>query len=338
MVIALILSSFYISGLSYLNAIYFVGPMFVLRNLYKLNSLRAVLLVIFIFCCGLYNFSHLKQLLIFSLGFLFLLIRGRDVNLPNFNILKIGFYCLFLMYFLECVYRINEGFDITIPDSQWFYPFKLKTFNGEDSNFVGFNLMCITMFLYTVRDRSKLYILSLAFLILTFSRTSILGFFIFVLLTTYKQYLIRLLMFFIPLFLIFAIDDYSFKTKILINYYTLIEFFGLDYGDILLGKGMANFDYSFEAWDDVVGHTIFNELLYGVGIVGFFISTMFFVILYKESTFRGRCYIVVAVVAGLSFFPILWANMGIFYILIESYGYIAPARNSKPIVHKSDGL
>ena len=81
--------------------------------------------------------------------------------------------------------------------------------------------------------------------------------------------------------------------------------------------GISNFNYNFNAWDDVVGHTVINEVLYGSGLIGFALFSIFVYNIFKQSSKAGKNYLIAVAIAAQSFFPILWFNMAIFYLLIE---------------------
>ena len=310
---SILIGSFYITDLGFLNPMYLLVLLYFIKNIKIIDAELFLIFSLFVLA-GLVNLLYFKQLLIFSLGLLLLTLK--PVRLSNYSFNSSVFVLLFSFYFLELAYRINEGTNITI-ENDWFYTYKVKTFNGEDSNFVGFNLLCITSYLYTIRKKTSLYWISFVFLLLTFSRTAIVSFIIFAMLFSYREYLIKFLILFLPIFGAYAAFDYSFQTKILINYYSIIEFSDQSLPTILFGMGISNFNYNFNAWDDVVGHTVINEVLYGSGLIGFALFSIFVYNIFKQSSKAGKNYLIAVAIAAQSFFPILWFNMAIFYLLIE---------------------
>ncbi|MFX6101295.1 O-antigen ligase domain-containing protein [Acinetobacter baumannii] len=199
----------------------------------------------------------------------------------NFSILYLALESIYRL--LNPVFQINDMVLTAEDGSGWFYPYKINSFMFTDSNFVALHIYCLIVvgIIYNL----KLQTFLLCFLmLLTFSRSGIIGSLLFFLMFTFSnnnffrkiKYFLFVTVFVLSLLFLIntgLINDGSFLSKFYIydlSFNYMVENFGLV--DYIFGVGLANSFINI----GIGAHSIGVILLFETGILGTFLYFLYF--------------------------------------------------------------
>lgn len=251
--------------------------------------------------------------------------------------------CIFYLFvemlwrLLNPVYEIENVNLVSETGSGWFYPYKINSFMFTDSNFVALHIYCLLAICLFLKLRVHYFFLILLML-LTFSRSGILGA---VLLTLYVyfdsnnilRYFKKIFIFiflFVSIYVVMNIDfmqDGSFLSKfhiydMALNY---VES-SFSYYDYLFGVGLS---HSY----DLIGigaHSIGVILLFETGVIGTLIYISYFIVFlskrYSNSFYSKRNLLAFL---GVFFFMGFSLGLYLFPIMVLS---VALIQNSKEVL------
>lgn len=262
----------------------------------------------------------------------------------NLSQIKIFLNLSIFYFFIEMIWRITHPIyelnDIELVSdtgSGWFYPYKINSFIFTDSNYIALHLFCLIFISLLFKLRLHFFLLSFL-MILTFSRSGILGGFLATLyfLCEYSKFrrianplfVLSILSIFIYIILnISMLTDGSFLSKFFI-YNSAINYAESNFKliDYLFGVGLS---HTFELIN-IGAHSIWVILLFETGIIGLIIYLTYFSVFYSSFFCRNK-----KTRQNLNFFIIIFLMMGfslglyLFPIMILSIAFILTVGGKK---------
>ena len=230
------------------------------------------------------NQIPLKYPLLFSFSvFLYfcskILFSKINVKILNFSIKNFIFFNTCLLIF-DFIYRILHPtiLDWDYSSNDFFYMFKSSSIIFSDTNEVGFMVLIIITFLYTINGLKFVKINKISFivffilLVLTFSRAAVLAYLLLLFFCYIRKknngFFLFLLLAVIFVFLLFFsienISDYSLQTKFDIFLRTIKYLSKVDVSTFLFGIGFAQSEVAI----GVYGHNYITLFLIEFGFIG----------------------------------------------------------------------
>jgi hypothetical protein len=306
------LSFIYIYGLGALNLPYIVTAAIFIKYL-KFVDLNRILLLSFIFVLWI-SIGLIKNINITPsiVAFMSLVpLAFKRITIKRNSSIYVNIVLLF--YFVEMCYRIHASSTI-VNDASWIYKYKLTTFAGEDSNQVGFAVLCLFIYLVIIKASFFQRVASFLLLVLTFSRASIFASLVFLLYKFNRKLIFILVPLLACLMFMFNSDDYSLLTKISINTISFTHFLDSPMVELLFGYGIGNFDDGIIE-NEWTGHTIIFYILYSFGILPSLI--LFWMFLNKFKSNKARLFLLGPLISGLSYFPGFFVFYTLAALIIE---------------------
>lgn len=302
----------YIYGLGVLNLPYILTAGIFIKYL-KCLDLNRVIFLIFIFILWI-SIGLIKNINLIPsvVAFMSLVpLAFKHITIKRESSIYVSIVLLF--YFFEMCYRIHASSTI-VNDASWIYKYKLTTFAGEDSNQVGFAVLCLFIYLVVIKAPFFQRVASFILLVLTFSRASIFASLVFLLYKFNRKFTLILAPLLACLMFLFNSNDYSFLTKISINTNSLTHLLDSPVVDLFFGYGVGNFD------DEIIdnewtGHTIIFYILYSFGIVPSLILLWMFFDKFRSN--QARLFLLFPLISGLSYFPGFFAFYTLSALIIE---------------------
>jgi hypothetical protein len=306
------LSFVYIYGLGVLNLPYILTAAIFIKYL-KFVDFNRIILLIFIFVLwisiGLIKNINITPSIVAFMSLVPLALKRITIKRESSIYVNI----VLLYYFFEMCYRINASSTI-VNDASWIYKYKLTTFAGEDSNQVGFTVLCLFIYLVIIKASFFQRVASFLLLMLTFSRASIFASSVFLLYQFNRKFTFILLPLLACLLFLFNSDDYSLLTKISINTISFTKLLEISMFDLLFGYGVGNFDDAIIE-NEWTGHTIIFYILYSFGILPSLI--LFWMFFNKFKSNQARLFLLFPLISGLSYFPGFFAFYTLSALIIE---------------------
>lgn len=264
-------------------------------------------------------------------------LKGANTKtILSFLNLSIIFFTIEMLWRLTNPIYFVENRDVLSNDGAWFYPYKLNSFIFQDSNFVALHLFCLLVISLSLNLRFKSLILYIL-IILTFSRSAILGSILFIFLfailnSRYFKFLKIFIYFLIIIFIIYfamifenlskgyILDDGSFLSKfsiinLALNYSD--KYFLLS--DYLFGIGLAN-SYKLIG---IGAHNILVVILFETGIVGTIIYLFYFSSIINKNYIKEKMIHYYLLFMGI--FLLMGFSLGLylFPIMVLTFAYFS---------------
>lgn len=187
------------------------------------------------------------------------------------------------------VYELNDIQLVSETGAGWFYPYKINSFIFTDSNYIALHIFCLICICLLAKLRFQ-YFLLLILMLLTFSRSGILGTFLATLYFSFNEskfekiikplfYISLISIFLYLIYNISLVSDGSFLSKFFIynaSIYYATNYFTLE--NYLFGVGLSK---TF----DLIGigaHSIWIILLFETGFVGLLIYILYFSVFFTR--------------------------------------------------------
>jgi hypothetical protein len=262
---------------------------------------------------------------------------------PKRNIYAIVIDFNIALLFVELAYRMYTSIGLSGFTLAGFYSYKYSSLLFQDSNFVGFNIVALLVFLDYAKDAIPRFKLKraalLILLVLTFSRSCFITMFlIWVIQWIERAHLAMKTVILIAVVTAAAIaipilmTDGSVVTKMDIFKYFNEWLNTATPGDLLFGIGSGNFIVKFNRESHTFfGLTTENGFLWAAG------TALYLITLLRFTKGRGRYLLLSLLINGLSLFPVAYLNL--FYILVSiqlrDADTLGDARPSLPLAQES---